>query len=1759
MINNKNQKNNQEKNKIGKVLFSFISLFTLLSLFLISSNIVLQDVGVNMLAQTNEKTDFPPVITYFDATPNPANTTTTIIASVSDDIRLTELKLYEDGNLIYTMSCSTRVCSLTKTITKTLAGEYDYTLIAKDSAGKITNSNIVTVIFNGFNHNPTIDSWIPTNQNPSANENSLLSFSVTASDIDGDSLNYIWKVDNIQVGTNRGYNYNLDYFSSGNHLIYVIVSDGKGGTAVKTWNLTVNNILIPTTCTLTIIPTSPNVYGIETTVSCNCLSNIGTITETNTILRRNGIIVTTTENNQGVILPVGTHNYWCYTQQTTNFAFAEENETYIINRANPNIHLALNGIENNLNLIYGTQSNSTGWVETTQGINNARLYRDGILINSGSPVSEINILGAGVYNYTYNYSQSQNYTAETITRILTIERATSTCEISFNPISPSIYGTFVTPTCVCTNPESATVFTMDGERITNNAPILMSTGFHEFQCYTRRSQNYTAAMDRENYTIIQQTSTCTLEINPASPIIYGTQTNASCSCDNPETNARLFRDNLDVTATENNQNILLGAGIYNYVCNASETQNYGSAEDTETLIVNRDNSEINLLLNNTDGNITANEFDFVPIFAELINPTNGNIEIYNNGISIYDGISPYSNVLSFTTGVYNITAIYPENQNYSSSYETHFITVIALNTAPNVVLISPINNTVFDNPQQIEFNFMVLDDYDINLNCNLYLDENLNQTISATNGNLNSINIDGISLGNHSWRMECQDSEGLIGISEEWNFEIVLRDIAIDDTYTSTINGIRVSFENGTIILDDPAILYYNNNYSVRARINNLGTQLENINTTFYLQNSTNTIYLGEDSNFGVNLFYYADLILNEFEISEFSGDYNLIINTTILGYTDYDLTNNERQRMVRFELLDLEAPYYYDENVNPTSPVFYGNDPYTFSINWTDNVQVEEIQFIFEGQNYTPICTPNIPSMSTICEYTFNELAAGIYTYSWSASDPSDNFNSTGDLSYTIIQQTSTCTLEINPASPIIYGTQTNASCSCDNPETNARLFRDNLDVTATENNQNILLGAGIYNYVCNASETQNYGSAEDTEAYLILPASPLSEMHLAINNLEADQTFTYPITTNASGWNDLVGQIITFNLYQNGNLISNPNINELSAGVYTYIYNTSGNQNYTAETITRILTIEQALTQLTLIATPNWTIYDGMQSNISCSADNSEVIINLYRDNILINSENNYVEDTTTLPMGNYNYICNTSGNQNYTSDSENNILTILPKEPGIIQLFLNGIENDLSVEYLNNPINATAISLFNNVTLYRNGILIGENYNFAEDISTLSAGIYTYYANSSGNATHYPANITRQVVINKSSPNLEIIILPSTNVIYGTETTAICNIVNTNEIDSILEFYRMLAGWTNTTQIVSNPDINILAGGIYTYICNVSESENYTSGSVEQDLTINRANSSIILLLDGLDSNITRIEGNVINHTAIINLFSIPNIVNARINIYNPSNNLIYSSEGVSPYTILYNYTVPGLYRAEALFDGTENYTGSSTEHYLNITPIIHDSNVINITYNKSNSTVYLDDVVSVFAYIRNDGNVPENINVTLEDNGEIIAWQILSGMFANETVHETRQIEFIWNAKNDLWRTITINAVPLEGETNLLDNQKSLNIRVWKVCDVIECSEFYPRTTKTNYTLGEYFNASLLIVNKWNDEQFYDLKLELNSTDGLFIDSSKVIYMNLSPAQTTVKRWPVKGIDYGIETIYSYAGNKEYLSSKQITIN
>jgi len=951
-----------------------------------------------------------------------------------------------------------------------------------------------------------------------------------------------------------------------------------------------------------------------------------------------------------------------------------------------------------------------------------------------------------------------------------------------------------------------------------------------------------------------------------------------------------------------NTTITAVPGLNNIIVYGNNSANmFGSDQEWFTVNVTGNDTEPPVIIfvaptpaNNTVQNwtyvyVNTTITDNVAVSSAILDWNGANFSMPNIGSNYY------LNVTGLADGLYIYKVYANDTSNNWNVSETRYVTVNTtgpVNNPPVVTLISPLNGTVFT-VNNVTTMYNVTDDQTLLLNCDIYSNTSgLWQSDGSqvtVNGTSNLWNYTGLANGAYLWNVQCSDGLLASFAPQNWTFvvnvsgPIVRHDVGIDDSYSNSINGIRISY-NGTPIMANPANLTQGQVYELRARVNNYGTQPETVNNTYYLVNSTNR-YVLYTEQVNVNVFTYPTYNWNVTGYA--NGQYNITLNTTIVGFPDENLSDNDRNRTINIvqNISDLTPPWYLNISVMPPSPQNYSSTQlYQFNITWQDNVAVGAVWFEFDGANYTPTCVPGLPVNDTVCSNNFTGLGAGTHSYRWYARDTSNNYNQTGLMIYII-----------NPAQTI-----------------------------------------------------------------------------------------------------------------------------------------------------------------LTLTALPGWNVQNGTQTNVSCTANNNEVTLRLYRDSTLVSNP-----DIQTLPIGNYNYTCNNTASQNYTAASASNILIVSPLAVGDVRLWLNGTEGNLTVTYNNESLKFNASTLYGNVSIRRNGTLIaGPNASYTETYNNLPSGFYNFTAYSTGDATHQPATVT--------------------------------------------------------------------------YF-----------------LTIGKANSSLTLYLNGTNGDMTISEGQSVNHTAVLNMPSAGTLSLLR-------NGTLFAS-GLSPLTNISIYNNFGYYNITAVFAGDQNYTNSSATHFITVLPAVHDISVdslellkdvngVNRTVNNSNT--YLNDDLFVNSNISNLGNVNENnVNVTLEDNSVVRSWQIVS-----LNVGETKQVNFtLYNIAPKDWHTVRVRALPVLGELNLTNNQQSQDVRVWSVCDVIDCTIFRPITNQSNYTLGTPFIVRAPLQNLWATQDFHDLKIRLSTTGGLVILTPDTQFIDLAPGEFKIAYWTVNSTSIGNKTLTTWAGNNEY--SKQ----
>jgi photosystem II stability/assembly factor-like uncharacterized protein len=133
------------------------------------------------------------------------------------------------------------------------AGTYSVRLTATDQTGH-TNSLTQRVTIEP-NKPPEIASIAYGNSSPVAGQSVALF--VQATDPDGDSLAYTWRVDGVMVAEdNTDGNLTYSFSTSGTHVVRVTVSDGRGGTDTLTTNVAV----LPDPTTPPVRPTWQKAY-----------------------------------------------------------------------------------------------------------------------------------------------------------------------------------------------------------------------------------------------------------------------------------------------------------------------------------------------------------------------------------------------------------------------------------------------------------------------------------------------------------------------------------------------------------------------------------------------------------------------------------------------------------------------------------------------------------------------------------------------------------------------------------------------------------------------------------------------------------------------------------------------------------------------------------------------------------------------------------------------------------------------------------------------------------------------------------------------------------------------------------------------------------------------------------------------------------------------------------------------------------------------------------------------------------------------------------------------------------------------------------------------------------------------------------------------------------------------------------------------------------------------------------------------------------
>jgi len=236
-----------------------------------------------------------------------------------------------------------------------------------------------------------------------------------------------------------------------------------------------------------------------------------------------------------------------------------------------------------------------------------------------------------------------------------------------------------------------------------NATITnLAAGSYNYYWYANDTAGNINSSQSGSYTIDKATPTGSLTNTDAWTVTYPESVTIGLSESNSgdgDVSYLVYRDNVSKGTGET---VTLGVGSYSYHLNTTGGQNYSSVAsmDAQTLTVNLGTSVLNLTLNGTQGNISLEAGSTILLNGTIINgDSSATLRLYNNGTLINQGTTEVSNSTTFNgIGLYNITAIYNQSENYSSSSQTYWInvtnTTVSISISLSSKLVAQINWTI---------------------------------------------------------------------------------------------------------------------------------------------------------------------------------------------------------------------------------------------------------------------------------------------------------------------------------------------------------------------------------------------------------------------------------------------------------------------------------------------------------------------------------------------------------------------------------------------------------------------------------------------------------------------------------------------------------------------------------------------------------------------------------------------------------------------------------------------------------------------------------------------------------------------------------------------------------------------------------------------------------------------------------------------------------------------------------------------------------
>ena len=634
--------------------------------------------------------------------------------------------------------------------------------------------------------------------------------------------------------------------------------------------------------------------------------------------------------------------------------------------------------------------------------------------------------------------------------------------------------------------------------------------------------------------------------------------------------------------------------------------------------------------------------------------------------------------------------------------------------------------------------------------------------------------------------------------------------------------------------------------------------------------------------------------------------------NAVILFYAQ---TQNFTESRVNYNasVVDTTSPAA-GNIVEPTDATLYsGTNIYQFTADWTDNFQLDHVDFEFDGVNYTTTNASNI---------TFSAvrpaLPAGTYGYRWYATDTSDNEANTAVNTFTVSKQSTSANLIINGLAnqnvSINYLDPLNVTVTTSN--LTVSLLRDGQLIQGNSDNE--LLGAGSYVYLANNSGNQNYTASNSTFNLTVLPIAP--QITLTLNGSSANITAEAGSAVLING--TLFAGETNITLYENSTILSaGSNISTSRAYVVprlvVFTLNYIATQNYTASSATFNASIVDSTAPLassiTEPADPTvylpsesydfgaiWTDFVGVD-NVSFEFGGTNFTP--------VQTGNTHNVTLPALPAGTYGYrwyANDTSGN-----NAQTNLLSFtVIQANSTANISINGFVNQNVVINYTSSGNATFNSTTSNISFLRNGTVIAGQ----SDNQTLAAGYYNYTIIDLGNTNYTGSRETAFLNVLKlpSSVSLSLDGTQGNITASAEQSVNITGTLNAGEAQLQI-FVNGILRNTSLSPVLFNFTSSI--DGLFAIVLSHPESQNFTAINVSYNISVPDTVAPVITVNSPQNNSL------LVNSNVALNVSALET----------SPDTLSYSLDGAAsiilarPYVSTLNYL-----DSNALADGSHNIT-------------------------------------------------------------------------------------------------------------------------------------------------------------------------------------------------------------------------------------